>query len=387
MKRVRQHGYLLLAVILCSICCYSQNKSKRSLLKDSLDGAFDLSDYIIEANGFVPIPYIITEPALGGFGIALVPVFIKKRPPYADSVKGELRLSPVAPDITGAAAIYTLNKTWLLGAFRSGTFVKSRIKYTVGGGYGNIVMSFYKTFDQIGEKELKFKIKSFAALVQATKRIGFSRWYAGTKYLYLNSDVSYIGNTNFDSLASSFTNKSTISQLGVLVDYDGRDNIFTPDNGIKFHIDGNWSDEFLGSDFNYWRLNYYAYLYKSFSSRWVGGWRLDGQQTFGDPAFYLQPFIDMRGVPANRYQGHAAVLTELEARWNFVNRWSLMLFAGCGKAMDSWSDFGSADWVISGGTGFRYLLARKFKLRIGLDIAHGPDTWAYYIVFGSNWLK
>jgi hypothetical protein len=38
-------------------------------------------------------------------------------------------------------------------------------------------------------------------------------------------------------------------------------------------------------------------------------------------------------------------------------------------------------------TGFRYLLARKFKLRVGVDIARGPEDFAYYIVFGSNWLK
>jgi hypothetical protein len=49
--------------------------------------------------------------------------------------------------------------------------------------------------------------------------------------------------------------------------------------------------------------------------------------------------------------------------------------------------FADADWAWSYGTGFRYLLARKFKLRTGIDIVHGPGTWAYYIVFGGNWLK
>ena len=34
-------------------------QKKRIPLKDSLDGKFDMSDYIIEANGFVPVPLII----------------------------------------------------------------------------------------------------------------------------------------------------------------------------------------------------------------------------------------------------------------------------------------------------------------------------------------
>jgi hypothetical protein len=95
----------------------------------------------------------------------------------------------------------------------------------------------------------------------------------------------------------------------------------------------------------------------------------------------------MRGLPIFRYQGKADLLTELEARWDFVSRWSLMFYSGFGKAFDDWSDFGSADLIATYGTGFRYLIARKFKLRTGIDIAKGPETWAYYIVFGSNWLK
>ena len=94
-------------------------QKKRIPLKDSLDGKFDMSDYIIEANGFVPVPLIITEPALGGFGAAIIPVFITKNKPYEDSIKGKLIRTPVAPDVTGAIALYTANNSWALAGFRS----------------------------------------------------------------------------------------------------------------------------------------------------------------------------------------------------------------------------------------------------------------------------
>src|SRR5215218_11211761 len=81
---------LLIALSLVFFSVFGQPVKKNISLKDSLDAKFDLSDYIIDANGFVPVPYIITEPALGGFGGALFPVFITKRPPYYDSVKGQL---------------------------------------------------------------------------------------------------------------------------------------------------------------------------------------------------------------------------------------------------------------------------------------------------------
>jgi hypothetical protein len=381
--------YCLLFLLSLSnfIFAEGQKIKKEISLKDSLDSKFDLSDYIIDAKGFVPVPYIITEPAVGGFGGALFPVFIKKHPPYRDTIKGKLRVMPVPPDITGGGVIYTANKTWGALGFRSGTFLKSKIKYVAGGGYIHLNLSFYKTFEQAGEKEFRFTIDAAPALLQATKRIGYSHWYAGFKYLFLHTKVLFNGDSSLRQYLDSFLTARLVSQLGVIVELDKRDNIFTPDRGLKLHFDCVRSDEAIGSDYEFWRLNYYGYFYHPFSDRFIAGLRLDGKQSFGSPPFYMLPYIEMRGIPAVRYQGKANLLSEVETRWNVKYRWSLMLFGGAGKAFDEWNAFDQSDWILSYGTGFRYLLARKFKLRVGIDVAHGPDTWAYYIVFGSNWLK
>jgi hypothetical protein len=111
------------------------------------------------------------------------------------------------------------------------------------------------------------------------------------------------------------------------------------------------------------------------------------QQAFNSPPFYLLPFIDMRGIPAARYQGMADALTEGELRWDFYRRWSVVGFGGAGKAFNGWNEFSEAELVYTYGTGFRYLIARKFGLRMGVDVARGPEQWAYYIIFGSSWLK
>jgi hypothetical protein len=362
-------------------------QKKKVSFKDSLDSKMDLSDYIIEANGFVPVPYLITEPALGGFGGALFPIFIKKNPPYRDSVKGKLQITPVAPNVTGGGGLYTVNNTWGTFGFRSGTFVKSRIKYLIGGGYFHVNISFYKTFEQVGEKELQFTLDVAPFIVQATRRLGFSHWYAGFRYSFLSNKVSFRGDTSLKRFADSIDGSQKISQLGMIVEMDRRDNIFTPDKGLKLHFDVTRSDEAIGSDHEFWKMNYYGYGYYLLSNNLIGGLRIDGKQAFGDIPFYMLPFIEMRGVPAVRYQGKANLLSETEMRWDVQRRWSLMLFGGAAKAFDDWNEFGNVDWIFTYGTGVRYLLARKFKLRVGVDVAHGPGTWAYYIVFGSNWLK
>ena len=41
----------------------------------------------------------------------------------------------------------------------------------------------------------------------------------------------------------------------------------------------------------------------------------------------------------------------------------------------------------AGGVGFRYLLAKQFGLYLGLDFAHGPEQFVWYLTFGSNWFR
>jgi hypothetical protein len=49
--------------------------------------------------------------------------------------------------------------------------------------------------------------------------------------------------------------------------------------------------------------------------------------------------------------------------------------------------FNSSNLASCIGTGYRYLIARKFGLRMGMDVAFSSDDWGYYIIFGSNWIR
>lgn len=354
-------------------------------VKDSLDGAFDLSDYIIYAHGFLVVPTIITEPALGGIGGAVVPVFLKKRAPVVDE-NGKKRF--INPDITGGLGMYTGNKSWMVGAFRSGTLVKPKILYRVMAGYGNMNLSFYaNNLPNLKDQEFKLNFKSTIFYTQWLKQFNNPKWSAGPQYLFLNSKI----NLPDVSLPPPFVQpkdiKSTISQLGGALQFDGRDNIFTPDKGIRLQSDFFWSDDAIGSDYDAWRVNLSAIGFYPITPKLIGGLRIEGEQAFGTPPFYLLPGINLRGIPAARYQGKTSIVTEAELRWDFYRRWSIMGYGGLASAFNDWDQAFAKPVVYSYGTGFRYLLARKFKLRMGVDVARGPEDWAYYIVFGSNWLR
>jgi hypothetical protein len=84
-----------------------------SKLKDPEDGAFDVSEFLASRTGFLPVPIIITEPAVGGFGGGLAPVFIKR--PTEAPIAGSSSFP--TPTMYGAAGFYTVNGSWGAGGF------------------------------------------------------------------------------------------------------------------------------------------------------------------------------------------------------------------------------------------------------------------------------
>jgi hypothetical protein len=91
----------------------------------------------------------------------------------------------------------------------------------------------------------------------------------------------------------------------------------------------------------------------------------------------------MRGIPAQRYVGQNMVQLEAELRWDWTERWSLVGFGGLGWTEADIAEEISSRSVGAGGGGFRYLIARAFGLRAGMDLAYGEDGFAFYITTGS----
>lgn len=362
---------LLFGLFFSSLLGFGQKKSKPNF-KDKEDGKIDLSDWIIDANGFVPIPLLLTEPALGGFGGALGLAFISPVPE-----------SP--PNITTAIGGLTANKTWFVGGIHSHNVPEKGIRYRFGTVYSNLNISLYREVPVFGEQEFKFNFKMLPVFFRGTKKLGNSNWYLGASYIFIWNRVGFGG--ELPDFVTERELDSEISNFGPVLEFDTRDNIFTPNKGTKFETSFGLSAPWLGSDYSYSRLNFANYSYWPIKPNWILGFRAEYQQVFEDPPFYLLPGLNLRGIPAARYQGKQTALTEIENRFDLNPRWSIMAFGGLGKAFDGFDQFAERDLVYSIGTGYRYLIARKFGLRMGMDVAAGPDSWGYYIVFGSNWMR
>ncbi len=63
----------------------------------------------------------------------------------------------------------------------------------------------------------------------------------------------------------------------------------------------------------------------------------------------------------------------------------MLAFVGGGRTGKKISDLGSGRTRSAYGGGFRYLLAKKFGMRVGLDVAKGPEGTYVYLVVGNAW--
>ena len=383
-----QPGFLLF--VLCVICGAFSDKNLKAqdtlskkqvmaaLLKDTLDGRFDFSKFLIDHKGFLPVPMIITEPALGNFGMLMAFTFFTRHKPIPGKVY-------IAPDITAAAGMYTANGSWLVGGGRIGSFPKSGIKYRAFGGYASINLDFYRQLPQAGEKKFSFNIKAAPIMLNLSKEIGHSDVYLGLQYMYAKANVKAEFEGDYPDFFPKKDHEGVNSTISLFADIDKRDNFFTPSKGFRVNAMYGMDDNWTGSDYSYSKLTGFLNWFLPVKRNWISGFRLDGQGAFNHPPFYFLPYLNMRGVPIARYQGYYTAVAETEQRFDFNLRWSAVAFAGLGKAIGKGQSFSDADLVYNYGGGFRYLLARAFGLRGGIDIAASPGNFGWYIVFGHNW--
>jgi hypothetical protein len=344
---------------------------------DESDGAFDLGNHLLRHRGVLPIPMVVTEPAIGyGGGVALAYFSQSFEQRAEESKRAGKPISP--PDISAAAGIATENGTWVAGAAHMGFWDEDNVRYIGAAGAAELHLDYYST----SGAPRAYSLEARALIQQLVRRVDASRWLAGARYTYLGSEL------RFDSARPDDVPRreldATIGKLGFVLDYDSRDNIFTPNKGTFFELEAAFARGGFGSDSDYETLYARAFTWQP-AGDFVLGARGDVRLSQGDVPFYAQPYVVLRGVPAARYQDRNAVVAEAEVRWNANARWALVAFAGGGKAYGRRQPWEEAKNVFAGGVGLRYLVARKLGMYAGFDVARGPEESAFYITAGSSW--
>jgi hypothetical protein len=335
---------------------------------------------------FLVLPIFITEPAIGeGLGAGVVYFHknddsAKPRVSTANAMGKTGKKSKPPPTATGAFAFYTSNDTAGVGVGHANSFKDD--KYRVVGLLANMRVN-----SRIFLSDIPFDFQLEGDLVYASgkRRMGASDIFLGMSVIALDANIDFKidpANTPPVSLTDfAFTN---VGIAGSAI-YDARDNSTMPNKGqlIDFTL---WRyDNAIGSDFDYWnarlKFNSFHQLHKKF----VLGWRFDASMVEGAPPFFAVPYVSLRGVPALRYQAETAGAFEVEGRYRFSKRWAAIAFAGVGFAKNDEATLETTQDIGSVGTGVRFQALREQDVWIGLDIAKGPEEYAWYIQIGQGW--
>ena len=339
------------------------------IFTDPVDGAFDLDRFLASRYGFVPILVPITEPAVG-YGAAAGLVFIHGRLAAQEADPGARR---VPPSLSAAVGMATSNGSWGAAAAHLGHWNDGDVRYLGAAAYTSMELTAYS-----GDQRVRFRLEAVPVVQDLTFRLFGSDLSAGARYAFAGTRVNLeAGGANVESRDL----RVLLSGLGPVLRWDGRDSIFSPSRGVRAEASVTWYAPWLGSDRDGWRARIAEVAYGPLLPWLVTALRLDLQLSGGDLPFWFRPFVGLRGIPALRYQGQHVFVAEAEERIDFTQRWSAVVFGGVGAA----TAVPAPTLVGSGGTGFRYLVARQFGIRMGLDVARGPEEWGVYVIFGNAW--
>jgi len=361
---------------------------------DPKDGKFDASDWLLNHKGFLPVPILITEPAVGYGGGAAVLFFhksmdekIAELQTESESENGDAkkkRLLP--PSISGIMGLKTENGTWAAGGFHFGSWKKDRIRYLGALAKESVNIKYYgRTEDSLLSSGVEYNLKGWFLLQEVMFRLADTDFFLGGKLTYFNATSTFEFGQNPTGIERWELDYRNVG-LGFVFEYDSRDNIFTPSHGVNAEIAALfYNGEGLGGRTREYQITDAKNLwYWEMMPKLIMGWRIEANLSTGDVPFYSLPYINLRGIPINRYQGSHVLQTEIEARYQISDRWGLVPFVGVGQTADALNDFGSEDNRWAGGLGVRYLVARKMRLFSGVDIARGPEDWAIYFQVGTG---
>jgi hypothetical protein len=344
------------------------------------DGWLDVSGFLKQKYGFLPIAVPITEPAVG-YGAAVGLAFLSK--PLGEAKDGLGR-----PDITVVAGLGTENDTRALAIGDVRHWMDDRLQTQAALMHASVNLDFHGVGDDptLDDDPLSYTLEPEGGILQGKVRLGETRFWTGLKYSFAATRVTFDAPPGTPGLPDIDTH-SNVGGLTPSVTYDTRDNMFTPNQGTYVEGTAGLFSQALGGDDEFQRVRVLGLQYVPLHADLDLGVLAEGTAAFGDAPFYALPFIGLRGAPVMRYQGEQMAQLETELRWRCWKRFSLVGFGGVGSVWNDLENFDDEQTIATGGTGFRYEIARDYGIHMGLDVAFSPEGPAIYVQVGSAWAR
>jgi hypothetical protein len=235
------------------------------------------------------------------------------------------------------------------------------------------------------DQPFNFSLDGELVYANFKKRLGSSNVFLGMSALNLDAAIDFRTDPTNPPPRSLLDFSFRNFGLAGSAIYDTRDDSMMPGAGQLYDLTLWRYDDAIGSDFDYWSARFKANYFREVGQRWHLGLRFDVSTVDGDPPFFAIPYVSLRGIPALRYQARTAGVVEVEGRYTIATKWAGIVFAGAGFTNSDDVDLNTRDDIFSFGAGLRYQALQEQNVWVGLDIAKGPEEYAWYIQVGHPW--
>ena len=335
---------------------------------------------------FLVLPIFVTEPAIGeGLGVGLVYFHGKQQgdnlPVSTAGAMGKTgRESKPPPTGTGIFGFYTSSETAGVGIGHSGSYAED--KYRLMGALADLRVNaaFF-----LADIPFNFELDGQLVYGNFKRRVAESPLFLGMSVNWLDAGVDF--SVDLGPEVPADVSDFSLTNVGIAGSaiYDRRDDTMMPGSGQLADLTVWRYDDAFGGDFSYWSGRLKLHSFHALHERFTLGLRFDASRVEGTPPFFAVPFVSLRGIPALRYQGKTAGAVEVEGRFDFSSRWASVAFAGAGYTKSNDLGLSTNDDIQAFGAGLRWQVIPEQNIWLGLDIAKGPEEYAWYIQIGHPW--
>jgi hypothetical protein len=255
-------------------------------------------------------------------------------------------------------------------------------------GYFDVNLEFFGVGDEAGDRDRSLTINQRVPFLapRLLRRVA-KNFYLGAGYHLVTVTAGF---TNLpDWLPGDIQEllregiKIRSSGLGLVAEYDSRDNEFNAFSGSYLLLTSNFAREALGGDRDYEQYNAGYNCHGKVGKDKVLAWRATGCVSGGGA-----PFCDIcliggendriRGYVGGQYRDEVSLTTQLEYRWRFYKEWGMVAFAGVGQVAPSIGDMSTDNLQPSYGVRIRFMASEEHMVNLGIDYARGKDSDAWY---------
>ncbi|KPJ92334.1 MAG: hypothetical protein AMJ55_09910 [Gammaproteobacteria bacterium SG8_15] len=369
-------GRAFTALIISSIALTSYASIEDDVV-EQVEGARKIKAYKGRNEGtWLPVPIPVANPTIGA-GLQAALLYLH---PQTSS-------NPDVPNATsGIVGMYTDTDSWFAGGFHDGNLQDDRYRFRVLAGTGEFNLDFFGlgSDSSLRDNPVPYTITSDSLFSQMMRRIpGTEDWYLGLRYMYIRSNVVFNTGGSNPGLPP-ISDDMTTSSLGLMANYDSRDDNYYPTSGSYFEMVWMRDSDNWGSDFEFDRLTSFYNYYYSFSEKDVVALRTHVANAHGDVPFYMLPTLRLRGFPAGQYRDNTSLSAHLEWRRKFLPRWGYILFYEAGSVADSLDRIFQTNTITAYGGGVRWQVTEDKLLNLGVDVGFSEDDYAVYVSVGEK---